>query len=91
MVYTLIINTSKNFQYAHLISMLLSQREVITVNNINYDQDINIRRNNATAIYVYISDVEETGQLITVCNKTTSVNKTMSMQECFDNIKQLFT
>lgn len=90
MSYTLIVNTNKNFSYAHLISMLLSQRQVFTVNDLNYNTDINIRRNNATNIYVFISDIEETGQLITVCNKTTSVNQTMPMQECFDRITELF-
>jgi hypothetical protein len=90
MSYTLIVNSYKNFQYAHLISMLLSQRQVFTVNDIDYDVDINIRRNNATAIYVFISDIEESDQLVTVCNKTTSVNQTMPMQECFDRINELF-
>jgi hypothetical protein len=77
--------------YAHLISMLLSQRQVFTVNDMNYGTDINIRRNDATQIYVFISDVEEAGQLVTVCNKTTGINQTMPMQECFDRIEELFT
>lgn len=77
--------------YANLIAMLLSQRMVMTVNDINYDTDINIRRDNATNIYVFISDVEEAGQLITVVNKTASTTQTMPMQECFDRIDELFT
>ncbi len=89
--YTLIINASNNWMYANLIAMLLSQRMVMTVNDINYDTDINIRRDNATNIYVFISDVEEAGQLITVVNKTASTTQTMPMQECFDRIDELFT
>jgi hypothetical protein len=89
--YTLIINTFNNCQYGHLISMLLSQREVFTTEDVNYNVDINIRRNDATNIYVFISDIEESGQLVTVCNKTTGINQTMPMQECFDRIPELFT
>ncbi len=89
--YTLIINTFNNSQYGHLISMLLSQREVFTTEDVNYNVDINIRRNDATNIYVFISDIEETDRLVTVCNKTTGINQTMPMQECFDRIDELFT
>ncbi len=89
--YTLIINAFNNASYAHLISMLLSQRQVFTINDMNYGTDINIRRINATNIYFFISDVEEAGQLVTICNKTTGINQTMPMQECFDCINELFT
>lgn len=89
--YTLIINASNNWTYANFIAMLLSQRMVMTVNDINYGVDINIRRTNATNIYVFISNVEETGQLITVVNKTTSKTNTMPMDECFNRINELFT
>ncbi len=89
--YTLIINQLDNWPYASFIAMLLSQRMVMTVNDDNYDTDINIRRNDATNIYVFISDVEQAGQLITVCNKTRGLSQTMPMQECFDRINDLFT
>ncbi len=89
--YTLLINSFNNANYGHLISMLLSQRGVFTIEDMNYDVDINIRRNDTTNIYVFISDVEESDQLITVCNKTTDINETMPMQECFDRIDELFT
>ncbi len=89
--YTLIINELDNWTYASFIAMLLRQRSVMTIDNVNYDTDINIRRNDATNIYVFISGVEETDQLITVVNKTASTTQTMPMQECFDRINELFT
>ncbi len=91
MSYTLLINAYNNGMYAHLISMLLSQRMIFTVNDEDYSLDINLRRNNATNIYVFISDTEEANELVTVCNKTTSINETMPMQDCFDRINELFT
>jgi hypothetical protein len=89
--YTLLVNTSNNWSYANFIAMLLSQRMVMTYNDDNYDTDINIRRNDATNIYVFISDVEQAGQLITVCNKTQGLAQTMTLDECFDHINELFT
>jgi hypothetical protein len=88
--YTLIINASQNWGYAMLIVMLLRHRSVMTIDDVDYDTDINIRRSNATNIYVFISDVEETDELITVVNKTASTTQTMPMQECFDRINELY-
>ncbi len=89
--YALIVNSSRNNLYGHLISMLLGQRSIHIIKDLDWMIDINIRRINATNIYVFISDVEEAGQLVTVCNKTTGINQTMPMQECFDRINDLFT